>query len=368
MLGFDRRAAKIAWTVALIAAAIYVCLQIGRALMVFVLAVFFSYMIFPAVQWLHRQVPRLGRGACTAIVYAVLLALIGGVVVLVGPRLSGQLTSFADWMANVSGPADFVRSIPLPHWLEPYRARAIEYLGAHLGSIGAFLAPAAATIGNVAMTLGWILALMVLVPILTFLLIIDGPEMRERYLAWSGRQRHAVMWRGLMHDLDRLLGRYMRALLLLSLATTVSYSIAFTVGGLPYALLLALGAGVLEFVPIVGPAIAVIATLVMAAASGYGHLYALLGFFAVYRLCQDYMLSPYLMSGNAAIPALLVILGALAGEELGGIAGVFLSVPAIAIARILVLRVTEQDDQPATQATHELVAQEADPQAPDSSA
>ena len=359
MFGFSRRAAKFTWTVALIATSLYVCVRIDRALLMAVLAIFFAYMIFPPVRWLHRLVPRLGRGGCTVVVYLVLIALVAGIAALFGPRFVGQIASFAHWIAGMSGPADLVRSIPLPHWLEPYRSLARDYLAAHLGSIGAFVAPAAATIGDVAKTVGLILVYLALVPILSFLFIVKGPRMRERYLAWAARQEGAVMWRGLMHDLDRLLGRYMRALLLLSLATTVSYSIAFTLGAMPYALLLALGAGVFEFVPVVGPLIAVVASLAVAAASGYGHLSMLIGFFAIYRLCQDYVLSPCLMSGNAAIPAWLVLLGAVAGEQLGGMAGVFLSVPVIAVARLVVLRLTEQDGNPGAQAAHDLIADDA---------
>jgi len=54
-----------------------------------------------------------------------------------------------------------------------------------------------------------------------------------------------------------------------------------------------------------------------------------------------------------------VLLGAVAGEQLGGMAGVFLSVPVIAVARLVVLRLTEQDGNPGAQAAHDLIADDA---------
>ena len=53
------------------------------------------------------------------------------------------------------------------------------------------------------------------------------------------------------------------------------------------------------------------------------------------------MLNPALMSGGVAVPPLLVLFGLLAGEEIGGVVGIFLSIPTLAAARIVVLRMRE---------------------------
>jgi predicted PurR-regulated permease PerM len=54
---------------------------------------------------------------------------------------------------------------------------------------------------------------------------------------------------------------------------------------------------------------------------------------------QDYVLQPYLMSSGVELHPLLVLFGALAGESLGGLWGMFLSVPVLAILRIVIVRV-----------------------------
>jgi len=58
----------------------------------------------------------------------------------------------------------------------------------------------------------------------------------------------------------------------------------------------------------------------------------------VYRLFQDYVLSPFLMSSGVELHPLLVLFGVLAGEQVAGIPGMFFSVPVIAGLRIIVIR------------------------------
>ncbi len=62
-------------------------------------------------------------------------------------------------------------------------------------------------------------------------------------------------------------------------------------------------------------------------------------FLIVYRLIQDYGLSPLLMSKGVELHPLMIIFGALAGGEIGGVAGVFLSIPALALIRLFYHRV-----------------------------
>jgi predicted PurR-regulated permease PerM len=139
-----------------------------------------------------------------------------------------------------------------------------------------------------------------------------------------------------------MLGRYMRSLLILSLAASVAYAIAFSVVGMPYGLLLAVVAGCLEFIPVAGPLAAAVFAMVVAALTGFDHLWLLALFLIVYRLFQDYVLNPILMSGGVAVPPLLVLFGLLAGEEVGGIVGIFLAIPVLAIVRIAVIRLAHE--------------------------
>ena len=65
-------------------------------------------------------------------------------------------------------------------------------------------------------------------------------------------------------------------------------------------------------------------------------------FLAVYRVFQDYVLSPYLMSSGVEIHPLLVLFGVLAGEQIGGVPGMFFSVPIMAALRVIFVRLRRQ--------------------------
>ena len=64
--------------------------------------------------------------------------------------------------------------------------------------------------------------------------------------------------------------------------------------------------------------------------------FLLFGFIVAYRAFQDYVLNPYLMSEGVEVSPLLVIVGLLLGDEIGGVAGIFLSVPVMAAIKIIV--------------------------------
>ena len=202
--------------------------------------------------------------------------------------------------------------------------------------------PAARQIGQAALGVASNSIFVVLIPILAFLFIKDATEMRDRFLAWIRQGGHGRMWVGIVDGLDVLLGRYIRSLLILSGATLIIYSIAFSIAGVPYALLLAAMAGLLEFIPVIGPLAAAVVCLVVAGLAGYDHLVLLIGFIAVYRLFQDYVLNPYLMSDGVEVPPLLVLFGLLAGEEIGGVVGIFLSVPALAATKIIATQIATE--------------------------
>lgn len=139
-------------------------------------------------------------------------------------------------------------------------------------------------------------------------------------------------------DLNTLLAHYIRALLLLSVATFTAYAVVFSLLGVPYALLLAGIAAPLEFIPFLGPLTAAAIALLVAGFSGYPHALWIAAFILAHRLLQDYVLSPYLMSEGVKVHPILVIVGILAGEEIGCVAGMFLAIPLLAAAKIVAQR------------------------------
>jgi predicted PurR-regulated permease PerM len=338
MLGIDRTAARVTWTVFLILLAIGMTYAALHAILLFILAIFFAYMLAPIVEYLDQWTPRrLSRRLSLAVVYTALIALLilGGTSF--GSKLSEQgtalLTRLPDLLKSQS-----LESRALPSWLEPYRARIIDAIRVQTESGLHQIVPMLQSFGVRIATLAGGVLFFVLVPILSFFFLKDAREMRLSLLGFFYGSPNQAALEEVLDDLHLLLGKYIRALVTLSGATFVFYFIFLEVTQVPYSALLAAIAAPLEFIPVLGPLTASVIILLVAAFSGYPHLLWIVVFLGIYRIFQDYILAPFLMSEGVELHPLLVIFGVLAGEEIGGVWGMFLSVPFLAAMRVILVR------------------------------
>lgn len=339
MLGLDLRAAKVTWTVFLIGAALFAVYAIRFTLLVVVFAIFFAYLLFPLVRLVEHYTPRrFPRIAAVALVFLLVIAIIAIAGALLGSRIADEATRLAQQLPSMFDSANLSQRIPLPDFLEPYRARLVGLVSDQLRTGTGQALPFAQRFGIVLMHTASNLVYLVLVPILSFLLIKEAPAIKKEILSWLSAS-NGSLWARIAEDLNVLLSSYVRALMLLSIATFISYSIALSGFGVPYAALLAGAAALMEVIPVIGPIVAALAILCVSVFSGYAHLLWVAGFILVYRLFQDYVLGPFLMGKGVEISSLMVISGLLAGDELGGIAGIFLSVPVLAAAKIIFVKI-----------------------------
>ncbi len=104
--------------------------------------------------------------------------------------------------------------------------------------------------------------------------------------------------------------------------------------GFPHALALGLLGGVLEFLPVVGWIAATVAMLTIGFLT-HAHWIWMAGLVIVWRLVQNYVNSPRIVGDSLNLQPLTVIFALMVGGQLGGIAGVYLSVPAVAVLKIV---------------------------------
>ena len=106
----------------------------------------------------------------------------------------------------------------------------------------------------------------------------------------------------------------------------------------PYALVLGTIGGVLEFIPVVGPLAGALIIVSVALLMSYKHWLILIIFLGIWRLLQDYVSSPRIMGESMELHPLAAIFGVMAGGEVAGILGVYLSIPVMASLRIVFRR------------------------------
>ncbi len=339
MLGIESRAARAAWTVFLVVLLLVLLYLVRRVLLVFVVAILFAYLLSPVVNLVnHFTRGRLSRAFSLGVVYILLVSLLVFLGITIGGRVSEEASALASRFPELIKNFEAGLQAPDSTWLGSAKRALVTVIQEKIENLGGVILPLVQkATAHVISVVGGVI-IVVMVPILSFFFLKDAAELRERVLGVIGAERRAL-WEDIFEDVHRLLGQFIRALVLLSVATFISYGAVFAILGIPYAILLATIAAVLEFIPVLGPLVAAIIIVLVAAISGHGPIWVILLFLAGYRLFQDYLLSPHLMSAGMELHPLLVIFGALAGEAIGGIPGMFLSVPVMATLRILYVRI-----------------------------
>jgi predicted PurR-regulated permease PerM len=359
MLGIDRRAARAVWTAALVLLLMGLVYLVRRTLFVFILAVLFAYLLSPLVNLLDRFLPTRTRTPALALAYIIFL----GVAVLAGIQIGSLVVEqahhfvkdFPDRLQGWQAP-----SPDAPPWFNNAKANAVGKIRTAITERTTDLLSALPQAGLRFITVASDVIYVVVIPILAFFFLKDGRAIRQHFLEVLEEGPRRALLDDVLADINVLLAHYMRSLVVLSLAAFTAYGIFFSILGVPYGVLLAALGGLLEFIPMVGPLTASAAIILVAAISG-SHVLTVLIFLVAYRMLQDYILSPHLMERGVQIHPLLVLFGVFAGGEVAGIAGTFLSVPALAMVRILYLRVRRARLHPGGSARTELAAETREP-------
>jgi predicted PurR-regulated permease PerM len=346
MFGFDRRAAKCTFTAALVLLLMYAIFVIRGTLFVLTASLLFAYLLYPMVDFLNRYMPSRSRAPSLAIVYLLLI----GVLVTLGTTVG---TRAAEEAATLSQRAPAL--IAQMNRAAPPRPRTDEtvsvkdtiqdavhnYAYTHGNEIVSFVPTVSLEVLKASQNLIYL----IIIPILGFFILKDGRTIRDEFLNLIDPGPSREFIDGLMADIHTLLLQFMRAVFGLCAITFVTFSILLSIMGVPYAILLATLAFALEFIPMIGPLLAAAIIIIVSVFTGYEHVFGVIAFLATYRMLQDYIVSPRLMSAGIELHPLLVIVGVFAGEEMAGVRGAFLSVPVIALLRVIFHRIRRAHEQ-----------------------
>jgi predicted PurR-regulated permease PerM len=322
-----------------VALALWAVYRLRDILLLLVLAVFFAYLVAPFVGFFRRPVTVRGRKlvlprpVAIGVVFVLLFGSMAAAFVLVLPVLNDQLSELATeapgYLARVQNRwqswQTSYQSRALPQAVREAIDRAIHQTVTAGGTyVTSELLPRLA---------GWLVYLpwLILVPILAFFLLKDAEILRKSALRILPKGHLRSRGDVFLVELNDTLAAYTRAQVTACLLIGVICTIGFLLIGVPYAVVLGIMAGLLEFIPLAGPlTIGVLATGV-AAFHSLGQVVAVLLFLLVLRAVQDYVLYPKIVGTGIHLHPLGVILAILCGAEFGGLAGVFLAIPAVAV-------------------------------------
>jgi predicted PurR-regulated permease PerM len=161
-------------------------------------------------------------------------------------------------------------------------------------------------------------------------------------LAFIPAERRAGS-RNAWNEIESRLGLWVRGQLILMGAIGGATAIAYTLLGLPGALLLALIAALTEAIPIVGPLLGAIPAVLVAATVSPELALVVAGVYLVLQLVEGSVLVPMVMRNTVGISPLLVFISLLIGGAVGGILGAFLAVPVAASIEIILSRLQARE-------------------------
>jgi predicted PurR-regulated permease PerM len=318
-------------------------------LFLIVLSIFFAYLLNPLVKLIRlpfkqRHLEKImPRSLAIVIAYLIVFTTLGISISYLAPRIAEQARQLASnvpaysasiqtWVRGVSNRFE---SYKIP---DEIQEEINKKIGDYLANFGETLT---AMVGSILFNILTYLPWLVLVPILSFFFLKDVNTFRVSLL----RLFPSGMWRAraesFLEDVNKTLAAYTRAQLISCFLIGAVCFLGFYLLDLTYALLLGILAGILEFIPLIGPLVlAVTATTIGAFYSPWQALYVAT-FLIVLRIIHDYVTYPRIVREGIHLHPLAIVLSVLAGEQIAGITGVFLSIPVVALLTVLAKHIRE---------------------------
>jgi predicted PurR-regulated permease PerM len=297
----------------------------------FLFAAILAYICNPLVERMARR--RVSRAFAATIVLVLLAALTAVLLVILLPLVIRQVRAVIEQTPMY---LEWART-----HLEPLARRTFgvqldvqivkDWLVEHVADVQNFAVRLLPSLKTGGLALVEFALNLVLIPVVLFYLLRDWDKLVRHIDVMIPRRWHASA-RKLFHDIDCVLGEFLRGQLLVMLLMGLFYIIALWLVGLEYALAVGLIAGLLTFIPFVG----VITGIVLATLTGllqfdsYTPLFWIWGVFFAANMLEGYVFVPLLVGDRIGLHPVAVIFALLAFGQLFGFFGVLLALPASA--------------------------------------
>jgi predicted PurR-regulated permease PerM len=303
--------------------------QVRQLIVWLVIALFLSFALEPAVNWLARHGWRRGWG--TALVLFLLFLLGVGLIASMVPLVISQIQQLIG---------------KVPGWLDGLSKHTQEWFGFKLSTknlianldnikanLGSYAGNIAKNLLHIAATVIGLIFQLLTIALFTFYLVADGPRFRRTVCSFMSPERQRRVLEGWEIAIEKT-GGYLYSRLLLALLSGTWTFIWLSVLGVPFAAALALWMGLLsQFVPVVGTYIAMLLPILVALARNPGTALVVLIVFAVYQQLENYFLSPKITARTMQLHPAVAFGAAIVGGSVLGAVGAFLALPAAAIVQ-----------------------------------
>ena len=326
------------WLLAALAGLLVLLYLLGPVLAPFAISGALAYLGDPVVDRLERY--KMSRTFAVFVVFAALFIFVLLLLVMLAPALYSQVGAFVraipdwlHWLQEIGLPSV---GIVLPEGVRVDPQGLKDMLAENWSEAGGVAKELLTSLSHSGLALLEFTVLLALVPIVTFYLLRDWNRL-VRWIDESIPPRYRDTVRSIGRDTDEVLGSFLRGQLLVMAGMGAYYSIALSLAGLKFALLIGLGAGLVCFVPYLGFTTGLVISAITMLAQTHS-LFALVWIgvvFAIGHVLEVWVLVPWLVGKHIGLHPVAVIFAVLAGGKLFGFAGVLLALPMAAVLAVL---------------------------------
>jgi predicted PurR-regulated permease PerM len=312
-----------------------------------IMSVVLAYILLPAVDLIHKRTG-LGRGLSVAVIYLLIIAILIAIPISAVPQIIDQgntlinnTPTYLEQLGEaLSEPLKIgAFTVPLNEFpLDSLYAAVRENVISIIQAVGP---QSLRFFGATLSTVGWILIILVL----SYYMVKDYRFLWGSIVALAPDDYHADMQR-LGIEVSSIWNAFLRGQLILGFIVGFATFLVAVVVGLPNALFLGLLAGILEFIPNIGPVLASIPAILLALfqnesswlGSLVGPFWFALIVLLLYGLIQrveNVYLVPRIIGRSLNLHPLVVLIGAVVGASVAGIFGILLAAPLLATARLI---------------------------------
>jgi len=298
------------------------------------LSAFLALLIYPIVKFLtSRRVPYV---VAITLAIALLILVVVGLVVF----FSLQIATFAeDWPKLESKIITYFADLQalVEEHLNIAQSRQIQLLKEATGSAAK---SGAATLGGLLLAFSAFTINLVLIPLYIFLLLYYRDLWLEFFFRLTSRKEHNKVGT-ILREAGGMVQQYLRGLTIETLIVIVLNTAALLALGIDYAILFGVLAGLLNLIPYIGIIIGGILPTLMALITKDSVWYAfgVVASYAVIQIIDNNVIVPLIVGGRVNVNSLAAIVALLVGAGLWGITGMFLSLPIVAIMKVIFDRI-----------------------------
>lgn len=297
---------------------LFLLFQVRNIVVLVFLAFILMTALHPFVNKLHRSL-KIPRALSISIAYLTFVATLFLLVAVVVPPLASELVQL-------------VRTLDIPYFQEEIRKLStdITQISGLLDSVGT---SAGVIFDLISQTFGALFTVLTLL-VISIYMMIDRPDLHKKIIWFTQKKKHLDMAENYLNDLEHQLGGWVRGQFVLMLIIGSVTYVVLLLMGIPYALPLAIMAGLLEIVPNLGPVIASIPAIVLAYFTGGPVLAGVTTlFYVLIQQLENNLIVPRIMKQSADVNPLVAMIIILVGLQLGGVIGALISVPSYIVLR-----------------------------------